>query len=221
MKLIKVVCYCSVLAALATSCSLHPQSTSEPPAIVQEQTQPPISETVQVPVSVSTDIPTPVTIDPADYQGWWTYTHPTYGFSFLLPEDWVVEEITVSEELMNGHMLILHSRYEDDIRNIRLTFREIGEEIPLWPTGVGSGDFLPSGTLDVAGQAVRRVLFVCPTGEVASIWYHSPDENSANIQLGKIEFGIIFNGKYCEQGYSLVGKDQLIGEMIIASLGMP
>jgi len=220
MKLFKVICTSSMLVAMATSCSLLPQTTSDPPVIVQEQTQSPISETVPVPVSVSTDMPAPVTIDPADYQGWWTYNHPTYGFLFLLPDDWVVDESTTGDELMNGHLLILHSRYEDDKRNIRLIFREIGEEIPLWPTGVGSGEFLPSGTLDVAGQAVRRVLFVCPTGEVASIWYYSPDANSTHIQLGRIEFGIIFSGRYCEEGYSLVGKDQLIGEMIIASLEM-
>ena len=42
--------------------------------------------------SVPTAIPTAFPIDPADYQGFWTYTHPVYGFSIMLPEDWVVEE---------------------------------------------------------------------------------------------------------------------------------
>jgi hypothetical protein len=41
---------------------------------------------------ITTEIPTALPIEPADYQGWWTYTHPDYNFSIMLPEDWKVEE---------------------------------------------------------------------------------------------------------------------------------
>ena len=34
-----------------------------------------------------TDFPTPLPIVPADYEGWWTYTNSTYGFSLRLPPD--------------------------------------------------------------------------------------------------------------------------------------
>jgi hypothetical protein len=67
-----------------------------------------------------------------------------------------------------------------------------------------------------------RVLFVCPTGQVNSVWYHQ-NENEANIQRNDMEFGIIFSyaGIYCEEGYSLEGKVLRVGEMIISSIKMP
>jgi putative hemolysin len=176
--------------------------------------------------SFPTEIPTPRPMDPADYQGWWTYTHPIYNFSIMLPEDWVVEEITTFDPLMN-HAINLHSReiapgvvagYE----NIRMTFRRVGEDVLLWPTGVGQGEFISQGTLDVAGRPAQRMLLVCPTGEVTSIWYHQA-EDQPNIVRGDLEFGFIFSGSpsHCEPGYSLGGKVQYLGEMIIASLKMP
>lgn len=170
---------------------------------------------------VSNEIPTALSIDPADYQGWWTYTHPAYGFSIMLPEDWIVEEVTTSDPLMNGHTLMLHSRYDVEKQRISMTFRRVGEEARLWPSGVGQGEFIPQGTLEVAGQPAQRMLLVCPTGEVTSIWYHQ-DAGQPNIARGDLEFGFIFSvGDHCETGYSLSGKLQRIGEMIIASLAVP
>jgi hypothetical protein len=174
------------------------------------------NETVSSPTAISTALP----IDPADYQGWWTYTHPIHAFSILLPEDWVVEEITTFDPLMNSHGLTLHPSY-DEKENIRMTFRRIGEDVPLWPTGVGSGEFVSQGTLEVAGVPARRILFVCPGGEVTAIWYHDTDENQPDIQRGDLEFGFIYSYSYCEPGFSLSGKIQRVGEMIIASLEVP
>ncbi len=170
------------------------------------------------PTSSSTEFPTPFPIDPADYQGWWTYTHAVYGFSLMLPEDWVVDETTVNNPLMNGHMLNLNT----EGLNIRITFCQIDEDILLWPTGVGAGEFVEQGALDVAGQPARRVYFVCPNGEINSIWYHG-SKDSPNIQRGNLEFGLIFSltDFYCEAGHSLSVKLQRVGEMIIASLKMP
>lgn len=164
-------------------------------------------------------IPTALPIDPADYQGWWTYTHPVYGFSFKLPEDWVVEEVTRADPLMSGHLLTLHPNYDSGNETIRMTFRRIGEDVHLWPTGVGQGEFIPQGTLDVAGQPARRILLVCPSGDVTEIWYHDAAEDHPNIRRGDMEFGFIFGGPgHCEPGYKLGGKVQRVGEMIIASL---
>ena len=122
-----------------------------------------------------TEIPTAMPIDPADYQGWWTYTHAVYHFSIMLPEDWIVEEVTTSDPLMNGHALNLHPNYVSGKENIRITFRRVGEDVHLWPTGVGQGEFIPQGTLDIAGQPALRMLLICPTGEVTSIWYHQAE----------------------------------------------
>jgi len=176
---------------------------------------------VATPTTSPTEIPTPMPIDPADYQGWWTYNHVVYGFSIMLPEDWIVEEITTFDPLMNGHALSLHPKYTVEKENIRMTFRRVGEEAMLWPTGVGQGEFIPQGTLDVAGQPAPRVLLVCPTGEVTAIWYHQ-GEDQPNIARGDLEFGFIFSATgHCEAGYSLSGKVQRVGEMIIASLKVP
>jgi putative hemolysin len=168
-----------------------------------------------------TEIPTALPIIPSDYQAWWTYTHATYGFSILLPEDWVVEELTTFDPLMNGHTLSLHPDYALGTENIRMTFRRTGEDVPLWPTGVGQGEFIPQGTLEVASMAAQRVLLVCPTGEVTAIWYHQAD-GQPNIARGELEFGFIYSiGGHCEPGRNLVGKVQRVGEMIIASLIVP
>ncbi len=167
-----------------------------------------------------TVFPTPIPIDPTAYQGWWTYTHPVYGFSLLLPEDWVVEEVTTGDPLMNGHLLNLHSG-DDGMLNIRMTFRRPDEDILLFPTGVGAGEFVEQGMLEIAGENARRMLFVCPTGQVQSIWYDGVD--TAYLLRGDVEFGFIFSLQqaYCEEGYSLDGKSQHVGEMIIASLKAP
>jgi putative hemolysin len=173
------------------------------------------------PASKPTGIPTAMPIDSADYQGWWTYTHVVYNFSIMLPEDWIVEDVITSDSLMNGHTLNLYPEYASGKENIRMTFRRIGEDAYLWPTGVGQGEFISQGTLDVAGQPALRLLLVCPTGEVTSIWYHQA-EGQPNITRGDLEFGFIFSaGSHCESGSSLVGKVQHLGEMIIASLKVP
>ena len=171
-------------------------------------------------LAAPTAFPTLIPIDSAIYPSWWTYTHPVYGFSLLLPEDWAVEDVTTGDPLMNGHLLNLYPR-DDGAVNIRMTFRYPGEDVLLWPTGVGAGELIEQGTLQVAGEEARRVYFVCPTGQVQSIWYHGMD--TANLLRGDVEFGFIFSLQqvYCEEGYSLDGKTQHIGEMIIASLSVP
>jgi putative hemolysin len=167
-------------------------------------------------------LPTAMPIDPADYQqGWWTYKHPVYGFSIMLPEDWVVEEITTFDPLMNGHSLSLHPNYDDE-QNIHMAFSRVGEDVRLWPTGVGQGEFIEQGNLNIAGQASRRCLLVCPNGDVTAIWYHGSEEAQPNIVRGDMEFGYIYSaGGHCEPGLSLGGKTQRWGEMIIASLKVP
>jgi len=179
------------------------------------------STDTSAPGAAPAEIPTPLPIDPADYQGWWTYTHPVYNFSIMLPEDWVVEEAASNDLLLGGHLLKLHPRDGIETENIRMTFRRIGEDTLLWPTGAGQGEFVDGGTLDVAGAPVRRVYLVCPTGEVSAIWYHG-GEHEANIRRGEVEYGFIFSsaGDHCPEGASLGGKVQRVGEMIIASLSL-
>lgn len=174
---------------------------------------------LDLPTLTPAESPTPQANNSTDYQGWWTYTNPTYGFSLLVPPDWVVDETTTGDELMNGHILNLHSQHSTDNLNIRLAFRRSGEDVPLWPTGVGAGDLIFEGKLEVAEEQAMRVLFVCPTGEVNSVWYHQ-SENAPNLQRDDLEFGIIisYTGVYCQEGYSLEGKMLRFAELIISSL---
>ncbi len=170
-----------------------------------------------------TPIPNAVAIEPSFYQGFWTYTHPVYGFSIMLPEDWVVDDTTTADPLMSDHELIFSQKpAPEGTPSIRMAFRVIGEDAPLWPTGVGSGEFVPGGTLDVAGAPVNRTYFVCPNGLVQSIWYQGGD-NQPNIQRGNLEFSFIYSypGGTCAGDQSLTGKVQLTGELIIASLTVP
>ena len=167
-------------------------------------------------------LPTPLPSDPADYEGWWTYTHPAHGFTLRLPADWIVEEITSADPLLSGHLLTLRPQgAAAEGLNIRMAFRRTGKETLLWPTGVGEGEFVAQGTLDIAGQPARRMAFICPTGQVNSLWYQG--EEGPNIGRGELEFGFIFGftGVYCQEGHSLGGKVQRVGEMIIASLAAP
>lgn len=172
----------------------------------------------------STQIPTALPINPADYsQGWWMYTHLVYNFTLMLPEDWLVVETTTFDPAINGHTLSLRPRFENETENIRLMFRRAGEEVRLWPSGVGQGEFIQQGTLTIAEHLARRVLLVCPTGEITAIWYHGAEIDQPNILYGDMEFGAIFSisASQCEAGQSLGGKIQRVGEMIIASLKVP
>ena len=160
----------------------------------------------------------------ADYQGWWTYQNDDYGFSLLLPEDWAADELYSSDPLMSGHFLRLHPRTQaEESMNIRVSVRRMREETLLWPTGVGEGEFVPLGTIEVAGQLARQIGFRCPTGPIGAIWYHGPEETGSNIQIGDLEFGFIasLSGETCGEAASLGGKTALLAYMIVASLSRP
>ena len=166
-------------------------------------------------------LPTALPIDPSAYQDWSTYTNPTYGFTIKLPDGWVAEEASSSDPLLVGHELNLHSEIASQATNIRLTFRRAGEDTLLWPTGVGQGEFVQQGTLDIAGQPTLRLLLVCPSGDVTAIWYHQAQDQS-NIVRGNLEFGIIFSTPgHCQPGNNLAGESQLLGETIISTLNVP
>jgi putative hemolysin len=172
-------------------------------------------------ITLPTVIPTALPINPALYQDWTTYTHPDHSFSIKFPDGWIVEEVNKNDPLLVGHALNLSSVISAQPAYIRVTFRMVGEDTPLWPTGVGQGEFIPQGTLDIAGQPALRLLLVCPTGEVTEIRYHQ-SETQPNITRGNLEFGLILHTVgHCEPGVSLQGEIQLVGEMIIASLIVP
>mgnify|MGYP000852399487 CR=1 FL=1 len=169
-------------------------------------------------VVVPTAIPSALPVDTAGYAGWWTYTHPEYNFSIQLPGDWVVENVTTGDPVMDSHAMILRPAHALDAERIRLAFRRPGEDVLLYPTGVGEGEFLQQSTLDVTGAPARRMLLMCQGGEITSIWYHEVG-GPAYLTRGGIEFGFMFSaGASTCDGNSLSSETQLLGEMIIASL---
>lgn len=179
--------------------------------------------TDQIPTQESTgaeNAPLP-TINPEDYAGWWTYTHPIYGFSLQLPEDWIVQEETSATNMLSGHLITLHPDPALD-QSIRITFRKAGEDILLWPTGVGQGEFVSQGTMQIDGVGVQRNALVCPTGEITSIFYQGT-QGDPFLSLDGLEFGIIYSASssHCQSGMSLEGKTQTVGEMILTSLTAP
>jgi uncharacterized protein len=170
-------------------------------------------------------LPTALPIDPSVYTDWITYTNPTYGFTLKLPGGWVVDEADSSDPLLVGHEIILENTVAFTEESIRLTFRRVGEDTFLWPSGVGEGEFIQQGTLEISGQPALRMLLVCPNRTVTAIWYYQTDsqaDGQPNITLGDIEFVIIFRMPgHCEPGYNLTGELQQMGEAIIASLKVP
>ena len=172
-------------------------------------------------------VPAPRTAGPADYEGWWTYTQAAYGFSILLPPDWVVDEVSQGGIAGSTPTLSLHPEAapgegEPAGQTIRVTFRRAGDEALLWPTGAGQGEFVAQGTLEIASQPALRMLLVCPTGEVTSIYYHQ-GEGQPNLRRGDLEFGFLFRAAetHCAPDQSLEGKARELGEQIIASLRVP
>ncbi len=172
--------------------------------------------------SKPTAIPTALPIDPAAYQDWQTYSNQEYGFSLRIPDDWIVEEVSGGGPGLDGHLLNLRPVDTSQKDSIRLTFRKTGEDVLLWPTGVGEGEFISAGSLEIAGEPAQRMLLVCPAGEITSIWYHQA-EDQPNLTRGNLEFGFIFSATptHCEAGYSLSGKTQQLGETILSSLSVP
>ena len=53
-----------------------------------------------------------------------------------------MDEITTGDPLLAGHEIIIHSLRDSQKQTIRMTFRKVGEDTLLWPTGVGEGEFI-------------------------------------------------------------------------------
>jgi hypothetical protein len=71
----------------------------------------------------------PVEMTP--YLNWVTYTNPNYGFSIKFPDGWIVEEADSSNPLLGGHALNLHNILDANVGNIRITYRQIGDDTLL------------------------------------------------------------------------------------------
>lgn len=149
------------------------------------------------------------------YATWPRYTHEEYGFSFQYPPDWVVEPDASPISTLYGHALFVRPADESARVSLRVVFRRADEDILLWPTGAGEGEFVERGSVQFIGGTLKRVVLVCE-GRDQSVWYESVagDEN----RRGDLEFSFILAyGGACSEGYSLPEQVQAIGNMIVTS----
>ena len=146
---------------------------------------------------------------------WPRYVHEEYGFSFQYPPDWVVEPDANPISTLYGHALFVRPADESARVSLRVVFRRAGEDILLWPTGVGEGEFVERDSVPFLGGTLKRVALVCD-GRDQSVWYKSVMGDQQ--PRGDLEFSFIlaYRGA-CSDGYSLPEQVQAIGNMIVTS----
>lgn len=150
------------------------------------------------------------------YAGWHSYTQPDYGFEFRYPPEWVVVPDDNPVSTLYGHALFVQPADEAAQVHLRVVFRHTGEDTLLWPTGVGDGEFVERDSItSLVGELRRRVL-VCEGHDMA-VWYRSMED--ADIQGGGMEFSFMlaYLGS-CADGSGLAPEDQVIANMIVASV---
>ena len=130
-------------------------------------------ETEAVSVSDPTPAdPTPADPTPADLpaeseaENLLVYSNQDYGFAFLYPDRWTIEEVDHAVLVKNGNYVL------------RVNYRFASENIPpmFGRTGVGSGEFVDTGTVNFLGQVlpVRRLM---GEGRVKAVFYQQREIN--------------------------------------------
>lgn len=158
-----------------------------------------------------TPLPTPL----GGYAGWQTYTHADPAFTFLYPPDWVVEPEANPVSTLYQHALFVRPAAAAERVSLRVVFRPAGNDLLLWPTGVGEGEFVPRGAAPFGGGLLERRVLVCQARDLA-VWYRPADGPAA--QLGDLEFSFILAAEgACADGLSVTAATQAIGDLLVAS----
>jgi hypothetical protein len=145
---------------------------------------------------------------------WEIYTHPDPAFSFRYPPDWIVEPDANPVSTLYEHVLFVRSPAEAERVSLRVVFRGVGDDLLLWPTGVGEGEFVPRGAAAFGEGALERQALVCQ-GRDQAVWYRG--EGGA-AQLGDLEFSFILALESpCADGLSISEATQAIGDLLVAS----
>jgi putative hemolysin len=149
-----------------------------------------------------------------DLTGWAEYSNPEYGFAFHMPPDWELEEVQGPDNTMAGHQVKLHIRPEAN-REIEMiiSFRRVGEEQLIWPTGVGDGEFVDRGPAWLMAKPVKRNTLVCE-GRDMGVYY----QQEGGIRRGDLEFAIILGyvGS-CTDGYSIPVEIHSLADAVVAT----
>ena len=174
---------------------------------------------------VSTPIEDPAGVTPAGatalptleggYAGWPTYVQADYGFEFRYPLDWVVVPDDDPASMLYGHALLVQPTDDTAHIHVRIVFRHFGDDLLLWPTGTGSGEFVERDTVAFMGGWLRRVALVCQDNDMA-VWYR--DLEGGVISHDNVEFSFILASLgTCADGVGLSPTHQVIANMIISS----
>lgn len=155
---------------------------------------------------------TPTGVPVVDTTGWNEYTQDNYGFSFLYPPEWTLEEVQEADNTMSGHQVKLTAKTEDSkpIRMI-ISFKKTGEDQMIWPTGVGEGEFVPRGTVLFIGEDVNRNVLVCQNQDM-KVFY----EQEGGVKRDDLEFSLIldFDGG-CRDQFSIPADIQALADQIV------
>ncbi len=152
-----------------------------------------------------------------DLTGWVEYTNPQYGFALRRPPDWALEEIQGPDNTMAGHQVKLHIRPEAN-REIEMiiSFKQVGEDQLIWPTGVGDGEFFDKGLAWLMAEPVNRNTLVCD-GRDMGVYY----QQEGGVQRGDLEFAIILGyvGS-CADGYVIPVEVQTLADAVLATFAL-
>lgn len=150
-----------------------------------------------------------------DLTGWTEYANPDYGFAFRFPPAWTLEAIQGPDNTMAGHQVKLHIRPEAN-REIEMiiSFKRVGEDQLIWPTGVGDGEFFDKGLAWLMTEPVTRNTLVCD-GRDMSVYY----QQEGVVRRGDLEFAIILSyvGS-CADGYAIPVEIEDLADAVVATL---
>jgi putative hemolysin len=149
------------------------------------------------------------------YEGWRTYTHADYGFSFRYPPEWSLEEVQDPQHTMRDHLIRLGLGPDQKVRRL-IGFKRAGEDLLLWPTGVGEGEFILKGTALFIGQAVNRNVLVCQNQDMM-VFY----QQAGGLHRGDVEFSLLLGyvGS-CLDNFSIPLDLQTAADKVVASFEM-
>jgi hypothetical protein len=148
---------------------------------------------------------------------WREYTHPSYGFSLLVPPGWVVEEIVEPpQHTLRGHAIILWSAEEPTAR-LQVAFRRQDEEQFIGRTGMGSGEIVEAGAACFVGQELERRALVYEGKEMTVLY--GPGRG---IERGDMLFTLYLDYRGGWEDKTALSKEiQAEADQLLATLQLP
>lgn len=139
---------------------------------VPTRTVAPTAETTAVPTPTPLPQPSPSSTAVPLTQ---TYQDEVYGFAFQYPAHWTVAP--------RDH--IVSVVYQGTGIALRFRFKQLGEELPLAPSGISAGDLVNQGEIPFLGQMVAKNVLVYQGKDKAVLY-----DNLAELPRGNLIFSL-------------------------------